>query len=72
MAVAPSFTVRDALSAATVGATFELPKCANASCRLPFVPADEERLNLDCYEADRTATTEELKKTFDGDLLTCN
>ncbi|GLZ60546.1 MULTISPECIES: sugar ABC transporter substrate-binding protein [Micromonospora] len=28
--------------------------------------------NLDGYEADRTATTEALRKKFDGDLLKCN
>ncbi|MFI6259880.1 sugar ABC transporter substrate-binding protein [Micromonospora zamorensis] len=30
------------------------------------------RDNLDGYEADRTATTEALRKKFDGDLLKCN
>src|SRR5205823_13270436 len=39
VAVAPSFTVRDALSAAMVGALFELTKCAYASEMFPFVPA---------------------------------
>jgi ribose transport system substrate-binding protein len=28
--------------------------------------------NLDGYEADRTATTEALRKKFDGDLLKCS
>ena len=38
VAVAPSFTVLEALSAATVGATLEFTKWAKASVRLPFVP----------------------------------
>ena len=38
VAVTPSFTVRDALSAATVGALFEFTKCAYASVMFPFVP----------------------------------
>src|SRR2546423_6112136 len=38
VAVAPSFTVRDALSAATVGALFEFTKCAYASVMFPLLP----------------------------------